>query len=127
MLVTLLTDMPTGKSGMVRSHGGEWPAVWVGTSPGVGGVQYDVEIEVDDEHSKIEVCGSNSPREGIYLKDEGLKVCGTVNTVYEDGIIALDLKPGNLLLEIQSQSSEMHVGQVVCVSPSVISIFPTGI
>ncbi|WP_446221952.1 hypothetical protein ACTWPB_19075 [Nocardia sp. IBHARD005] len=127
MLVTLLTDIPPGTSGMVRSHSGDWPAVWAGGNPGVAGVQHDVEIELGDEVSEIHVDDSDAPQEGIYLKDGQLMVCGTVTTVFDDGIVALDIKPGTLLLEASNPLPTLHVGQVVCASPSEISVFPTGI
>ncbi|MFC9472677.1 hypothetical protein ACFTS5_10815 [Nocardia sp. NPDC056952] len=127
MLVTLLSDMPTGTSGMVRSHSGDWPAVWAGRNPGVAGVQYDVEIELGDEVSEIHVYDSGAPTEGIYLKDGQLRVCGTVTTVFDDGIVALDLKPGSLLLEASNPLPTIHVDQVACASLSEISIFPTDI
>ncbi|MFG1774645.1 hypothetical protein ACGFIX_34130 [Nocardia salmonicida] len=127
MLVTLLTDMPTGASGMIRSRSGDWPAVWAGRNPGVAGVQHDVEIELGDEVSEIHVYDSNAPKEGIYMKNGLLMVCGTVTTVFDDGIVALDLKPGNLLLEASNPLATIRVGQVACASPSEISVFPTGI
>ncbi|MFD3744039.1 hypothetical protein [Nocardia sp. NPDC058633] len=127
MLITLLTDMPTGTSGMVRSRSGDWPAVWAGRNPGVAGVQYDVEIELGDEFSESHVYDSNAPKEGIYLKNGQLIVCGTVTTIFDDGIVALDLKPGNLLLEASNPLPTVRVGQVVCASLSEISVFPTDI
>jgi hypothetical protein len=127
MLVTLLTDMPTGTSCMVRSRSGDWPAVWAGRNPGVEGVQYDVEIELGDEVSEVHVYDSDAPKEGIYLKDGQLMVCGTVTVVFDDGIVALDLKPGTLLLEASSPLPRLRVGQIACASPSEISVFPTGI
>ncbi|MFE9789642.1 hypothetical protein ACFYO7_30125 [Nocardia salmonicida] len=127
MLVTPLTDMPTGTSGIVRSRSGEWPAVWAGTNPGVAGVQYDVELELAEEVSEIHVYDSDAPQAGIYLNDGQLTVCGTVTTIFDDGIVALDLKPGNLLLEASNPLPTLHVGQVACISPSEISVFPTDI
>ncbi|MGW0326956.1 hypothetical protein [Nocardia sp. NPDC003183] len=127
MLVTLLTDMPTGTSGLVRSRSGDWPAVWAGRNPGVAGVQYDVEIELGDEVSEIHVYDSDAPEEGIYLKDGQLMVCCTVTTIFDDGIVALDLKSGNLLIEASNPLPTLRVGQVACASPSEISLFPTDI
>ncbi|MFD6396975.1 hypothetical protein [Nocardia sp. NPDC060249] len=127
MLVTLLTDMPTGTSGMVRSRSGDWTAVWAGRNLGVEGVEYDVEIELGDELSEIQIYDSDPPSEGIYLKNGQLMVCGLVTTVFDDGIVVLDLKPGNLLLEASRPRPTLHVGQIACASPSEISVFPTGI
>ncbi|WP_446226561.1 hypothetical protein ACTWPB_20495 [Nocardia sp. IBHARD005] len=126
MLVTLLTDIPPGASGMVRSHSGDWPAVWAGRNPGVAGTQHDVEIELGDDVSEIHVYDSDAPKEGIYLKDGQLMVCGTVTTVFDDGIVALDLNPGNLLLEASNPLPTLRAGQVVCATPSEISVLPTG-
>lgn len=86
-----------------------------------------MEIELGDELSEIHVYDSDAPIEGIYLKYGQLMVCGTVTTVFDDGIVALDLKPGRLLIEVSNSLPTIRVGQLACASPSEISLFPTGI
>ncbi|MFE6919613.1 hypothetical protein ACFVAV_01070 [Nocardia sp. NPDC057663] len=126
MLITLVADMTPGASGIVRSRTGEWPATWRGITSGQQGIQCDVEVAIGDEPVDLQTFQKNVPAKGIYVQDGRLTICGTLS-VLEDGMAALDLEPGSILIETTDTISPSYSGRVACIHPEQVLLFPTDI
>ncbi|MFD6223300.1 hypothetical protein [Nocardia asteroides] len=126
MLVRLLKDLNPGASGPVASGQGEWPATWRGSTTGLRGEVYDVEVDIGDQPLAVHRGAEAVPAEGVHLCDTRLVVCGVL-TLFDDGLIALDLKPGTVLVEPSGAVPSALSGTTVHVLPDHISIFPAGI
>ncbi|MET9213396.1 MULTISPECIES: hypothetical protein [unclassified Nocardia] len=123
MLVMPLSDIATGGSGIFRSQNGDWRATWEGSSSGSQGVQYNVEVEID-EVLVAEMPVPNSSKFGVAARDGELEVCGTIATVFDDGVISLDLHPGLVLVETLNRGA-LSTGQAIRLRPGRIAIYPT--
>ncbi|MFI8972503.1 hypothetical protein ACIGO9_06415 [Nocardia asteroides] len=127
MLVTPLSNVATDETGLVRSRSGGWPAVWKGTDPGHIGAQYDLEIDLGDCALDVTICDCDIEDAGIRIDGGRLTAQGKVSTIFDDGLLAVDLNPGTVLIEPVQPISNFLVGQMVAIFPERIEVFPTNI
>lgn len=128
MLVTLGNSaLKTGDVVVVNSHGGVWSATWRGDCSADAGESVDVEISIEEPISVWEVMRAGGAISGISTVGGCLIVCGEIITVSDDGVVAVDLHPGLVLIEVEGSGPPLRVGELIGFSPRTIEIVPTGI
>jgi hypothetical protein len=91
---------------------GEAVARWASGSPTIDG-DYDVELEVADqvEWSRTGAVVHDAPH-SISVTADGVRICGTIDNVQEDGVVALRL--GGSLCLVESVGEVPPPGSSVC-------------
>ncbi|MFE3229403.1 hypothetical protein [Nocardia sp. NPDC059228] len=125
MEVVFLHDASPGQAVAVRSASGEWSAVWRGHGRAREGEACLVELGIDEVESWIGAVGIGE-FSGVKTLDGAVVVCGEVSTAYDDGVIALSLNPGTVLIE-SDLAPAVGTGRHLCLRPTSIEIFPTGV
>ncbi|MFJ4657976.1 hypothetical protein ACIP5Y_42475 [Nocardia sp. NPDC088792] len=123
--IIVLKGAVPGALTTVRSKSGEWTAVWMGDGNAEATSPYEVELEIDSIESWIDEADLGT-FSGIKTYGGSTVVCGKISALYDDGMIALDLNPGTVMIE-PDLSPRLQLGWHVCVVPASIEIFPTGI
>ncbi|MGW3545290.1 hypothetical protein [Nocardia niigatensis] len=123
MEILPMKDSAPGELTTVRSESGEWLAVWMGDRDAKAGCAYQVELEIDEVEEWIDDDGLESFN-GIKKFNGSTMVCGMVSASYDDGVIALDLNPGSVMVESDS-APRIQLGKHVCMIPASIAIYPT--
>ncbi|TQF65808.1 hypothetical protein FK531_20505 [Rhodococcus spelaei] len=128
MLITLRSPARTpGDEVVVRADGGDWRAIWRGASSVDGGATLDVEVEVTDPVSWGGVDVAQDGVAGISGKRGTATVCGQVMSVADDGVVALDVRPGLLLVEFDGVRPLIRVGDFITFDAGELLIYPTGV
>ena len=124
MRVTILESQPMDSSKAEVRFGspfGEALARWASGAPEVHGV-YDVELNVSERvewaRTGIVVDGGTP---SITMTPEGVRFCGTLDNVDEDGVVALRL--GNSLMLLESVGEPPPVGSSVCVTVKEVELY----
>lgn len=123
--MTVLSDADPGGEIRVRSNGDTWPARWMGVDSVRGETELDVELEIESIESIVEVFDLEIGG-GIRVVDGKLTAYGKVSTVFDDGILVLQVDSGAVMIE-PDLSSRVQEGQSIRVEPVSISLYPTGI
>ncbi|WP_306359081.1 hypothetical protein [Nocardia sp. CC227C] len=124
MEITLLDDAHPGEPVSVHSQSGDWTAIWRGGSIEHRGRKFQVEVDIED----VDTWSTrDAESEFIGIKTTGGRtiVCGLVSVAYDDGTVALDLKPGVVLID-QDFASNVRTGQRICLACRVMEVYPTG-
>ncbi|TLG14408.1 hypothetical protein FEK35_08420 [Nocardia cyriacigeorgica] len=124
MRIVVLTDAACGASTVVDANGTTWPAVWSGESPAKAGAEYDVELELNCPRI---TANPTSVDDGVGSTASGIRVCGSVSAIFDDGVLALDIGSATLLLDNDDVPGVYKVGDALCLEADSISIFPTGL
>ncbi|MBF6177441.1 hypothetical protein [Nocardia otitidiscaviarum] len=123
MEITLLEEAYPGQMTAVRSRSGDWTAVWKGESTARKGDTYSIELQIEG-FSLGATAGTESESVGIKTSGDRTIVCGLVSVIYDDGVLALDLAPGIVLID-PVIPPDVQIGQRIWVSPHTLAIFPT--
>ncbi|MFF2556229.1 hypothetical protein ACFVUS_34825 [Nocardia sp. NPDC058058] len=125
MRVTALSDAEPGGEARFRVDGGPWPAIWMGSESICAGTQVHVEMDIDSIDSIVAIDGADAVS-GIEVVDGRLTVRGTVSLVYQDGVFALQVGAGSVLIE-PDPGFGVSKGMAICIEPESISLFPIGV
>ena len=116
-----------GEKVTVRSSHGEWPAIWQGEDGTATGSDVDVEVEIADPVSWSNVSVTSSEEPGISRSGDRLLICGRIDNLFDDDVIALNLQPGLVLVEMEGTRPRIRAGNFITISSGDISIYPTEI
>ncbi|MCP9620041.1 hypothetical protein FOH10_06595 [Nocardia otitidiscaviarum] len=122
MEITLLEDAQPDEKVTVRFRNKEWVATWRGKTAVPKGSICQVELEVEEIDTWRNI-DAEAELSGAGTAHNQPTLCGLVSTVYTDGVIALDLDPGVVLIDSESLS-EVQKGQRIQIVPHAVAIFP---
>lgn len=99
-------------------------ALWHGEPPEQR--EYDVELEVPEtlEWGRTILCVDAAAQPAISTVEAGVRICGTLDSVDEDGVIAVRLGPSIFLVETIGEMPA--VGSRICLTTEGLELFPVG-
>lgn len=129
MVVLVTLSFPAVRSGdeiVVAASGSSWPAIWRGESAIAIGTVIDVELEIDELISWDRIVPVRDCWTGVNANRGNLTVCGEIKSISDD-VIAVDLRPGLVLVGVQGETPPMNPGELISFFPRSISLYPTGV
>lgn len=120
------TAASTGNTIVVRSKHRDWSAVWCGADRAESGSTIHVEIEIPDPTAWSDATFADGTSTGIWDSDGTTILCGRIDHIFDDNVIALDLRPGLVLLEMVGTPPVPPPTGFLQFAPRSVSIYPTG-
>lgn len=106
---------------------GAWTATWQGEFGANAGSALDVEFEVGDPVPWGSVTTTEDGVAGVSECGGVLTVTGRTTDLTADDVLALDVQPGIILVEMAGPRSAIHIEDFISFAPGEVSIYPTGI